>query len=114
MNTKSIKTLNSKQLLLQFKEKFDIELGRYLKRKIDQYYKISDFSGKFTENFADACLRGGKRLRPAFVYYSYKLFGGNDEKEIIKLSMFIELIQTFLLIHDDIIDRALLRRFFVL
>ncbi len=99
-----------KVLLLKYKEKFDVELEKYLKRKTEEFSKVSEFAGKFTSDLAEFTLRGGKRFRPALIYYSYKLFGGNNETEILKLSMFIELIQSFLLIHDDIMDRALLRR----
>ena len=44
-------------------------------------------------------------MRPAFVYYSYLACGGKDSLEILEASMAIELVHTFLLIHDDIIDR---------
>ena len=54
-------------------------------------------------------LAGGKRLRPAFMYYGYLTAGGKDKERIIKTSASIELIHTFLLIHDDIIDRDNLR-----
>lgn len=99
-----------KLLLKQYKQKVDKTLEEYFKRKIKEYKIISPFVGKFTEDLAEFTLRGGKRFRPALIFYSYKLFGGKDDKEILKLSIFIELIQSFLLIHDDIMDRASLRR----
>src|SRR5688572_810664 len=51
----------------------------------------------------------GKRLRGAFVYYSYMMHKGTDMKEILKASAFIELIHTYMLIMDDIIDEDDLR-----
>ena len=68
------------------------------------------FSRDMIKDLTDFCCRGGKRLRPALVYYSYKLFGGEKDKEILKVSLAVELIHTFLLIHDDIIDNDDLRR----
>ena len=102
--------MEPKTALLEYKKKVDVELERYLKGKITEYENISEFSGRFTRHLTEYTLRGGKRLRAALIYYSYKLFGGEDEDEIVKLSMFIELIQSFLLMHDDIMDRSLLRR----
>lgn len=54
-------------------------------------------------------LRGGKRIRPLLIINSYKCFKDYNE-ELIKASLFIELIQTYLLIHDDVMDRDDLRR----
>jgi len=62
------------------------------------------------DNLEDFCTRGGKRLRPALVYYGYKLLGGKNSKDIMKASLAIELIHNFLLIHDDVIDEDELRR----
>ncbi len=55
-------------------------------------------------------LRGGKRLRAILMILGYKMYGGNDEKAIIQASSSLELIQSYLLIHDDIMDESELRR----
>lgn len=102
--------MNPKSALHEYKQKIDVELESYFQQKIAEYEKISPFTKKFVEDLSEFTLRGGKRFRAALIYYSYKLFGGQDEEEIIKLSLFIELIQSFLLIHDDIMDRSSLRR----
>ncbi|HLD03172.1 MAG TPA: polyprenyl synthetase family protein [Candidatus Dojkabacteria bacterium] len=54
--------------------------------------------------------KSGKRLRGAFTYFSYLMHGGTDKKEIMRITAVPELIQLFLLIHDDIIDEDDLRR----
>ena len=56
--------------------------------------------------------RGGKRLRAAFCYYAWRGAGGNpaDEAEAIDAGAAFELLQTFALIHDDIMDDADTRR----
>ena len=110
MNDSTANLFNQKTALLEYKKKIDVELKKYFQHKILEYEKISEFAGMFTKDLADFTLRGGKRLRSALLYYSYKLFGGIDDKEIIKLSMFVELIESFLLIHDDIMDRSSMRR----
>ena len=56
--------------------------------------------------------RGGKRLRAAFCYYAWRGAGGKpaDEAEAIDAGAAFELLQTFALIHDDIMDDADTRR----
>lgn len=54
--------------------------------------------------------RGGKRLRPIFMYLIYKAVGGTDEELIENLMMIPELIHNGTLIIDDIEDESLLRR----
>lgn len=53
---------------------------------------------------------GGKRLRGALTYFSYKMFGGQLETDILKASTIIEIIHSFALMHDDIMDEDDLRR----
>jgi len=51
----------------------------------------------------------GKRLRPALVLLTARLFQATDE-EAVFLASLVELIHTASLIHDDIIDKADVRR----
>lgn len=102
--------MNPKAELERFKGLFDKELENYLREKEENYKNISPFVFEFFKNISEFTLRGGKRLRPALVYHAYRLFEDDKEEEIIKLSIFVELIQTSLLIHDDIFDRAATRR----
>lgn len=110
MSTKSIESPDLKALMLSCKSKVDVELEKYLTRKVKQFSEISPFAENFMKDLAEFTLRGGKRFRPILMYYAYKLLGGTDDYAIRKISIFLELIQSFLLIHDDIMDRALLRR----
>jgi len=52
---------------------------------------------------------GGKRLRPALLLMSNELFGG-DYHAIVRPALAIELFHNFTLLHDDIMDKAPLRR----
>ena len=54
-------------------------------------------------------LAGGKRLRPIMVCWGYRATGGTNEKAIVTASLSMELIHAFLLMHDDIIDRDVMR-----
>ena len=52
---------------------------------------------------------GGKRMRPVLVLISTELFGGNVLKAL-NAAIGIELFHNFTLMHDDIMDKAPLRR----
>ncbi|SKB38153.1 polyprenyl synthetase family protein [Daejeonella lutea] len=52
---------------------------------------------------------GGKRMRPVLVLLSTELFGGNVMKAL-DAAIGIELFHNFTLMHDDIMDKAPLRR----
>jgi octaprenyl-diphosphate synthase len=52
---------------------------------------------------------GGKRLRPALLLLSCKLFNYTGE-ERIPLSVAVEYIHTATLLHDDVVDNSTLRR----
>jgi geranylgeranyl diphosphate synthase type I len=52
----------------------------------------------------------GKRLRPVLMRVAYQGLGGADDEAIVRTSCAVELMQSFLLIHDDIMDRSELRR----
>lgn len=52
---------------------------------------------------------GGKRLRPLLAMLSYSLYR-NDPEKIVKYAITIEAFHNFTLLHDDIMDKAPLRR----
>lgn len=54
-------------------------------------------------------VRGGKRLRPYLLYVSYLGAGGDKEDDILPIAAGLEMLHNFLLIHDDILDRDVMR-----
>ena len=54
-------------------------------------------------------MAGGKRLRPVIAYLSCEAVGG-DGLKAIPFAVALELIHTFTLIHDDIMDKDEMRR----
>ena len=52
---------------------------------------------------------GGKRLRPTLLLLSAKSLGEVTD-EAIRLSVVVELVHTATLVHDDVLDNALMRR----
>lgn len=66
--------------------------------------------------YADICQqlqkligRGGKRLRPLLCLLAYEGYDGKNKRAAMQVAVGQELLHTFLLIHDDIIDRDLMR-----
>ena len=53
---------------------------------------------------------GGKRLRPAFCYWGYRAGGGEHHDGIIAAAASLELLHTFAIVHDDIMDSSAERR----
>ncbi len=58
------------------------------------------------------CLRDGKRIRPLLLLNAYNGYrrGFRKTGEVIKLGAAVEIMHSFLLVQDDIIDRAEIRR----
>ena len=53
---------------------------------------------------------GGKRLRPLFCYWGYLAAGREEDPSIVRAAASLELLHTFAIIHDDVMDRSPLRR----
>ena len=53
---------------------------------------------------------GGKRFRPAFCYWGCRAAGGSHCSEIVRVAASLELLHTFALVHDDIMDASEERR----
>lgn len=84
-------------------------LGDYFSRKVFDLRGIGAWG-------SDVALRlhefsaGGKMLRGALVLLGADIFSRERDGEELKLSAAVELLQSALLIHDDIMDRDMLRR----
>jgi geranylgeranyl pyrophosphate synthase len=52
----------------------------------------------------------GKLLRPTLVFLSSRFGPGQDREVVLNLAESLELVHTASLVHDDVIDRAALRR----
>ncbi|HEV3073201.1 MAG TPA: polyprenyl synthetase family protein [Thermoanaerobaculia bacterium] len=66
--------------------------------------------GDLVDGVARLMAQGGKRLRPALVYHTYRACGGCSESQVMPLALATEFLHTYLLIHDDIMDHAEVRR----
>lgn len=53
---------------------------------------------------------GGKRLRPAFLHWGHQAAGAGPGTDVLPAALAIELLHTFALVHDDVMDRSARRR----
>jgi len=105
-------------LLGKFLGEFEPYFESYFKNKKKIVSKYPKLIEDFYADLADISA-GGKRMRGFLVYLGY-LVGGrlshkaSDDKlgilRILPIALAVELIHTFLLIHDDIIDKSDIRR----
>ncbi len=52
---------------------------------------------------------GGKRLRPTLALIACRMFEG-DEQQVLPAALALEIFHNFTLLHDDVMDKALIRR----
>jgi geranylgeranyl diphosphate synthase type I len=53
---------------------------------------------------------GGKRLRPAFDYWGHRATAASHDDAVLVVAAAVELLHTFALVHDDVMDRSDRRR----
>lgn len=86
-------------------------IDELLSDEIDRWNVLDSELGEPLEFLKEMVLAGGKRLRPAFSYWAYVGAGGDpDSDEILNAGCALELLHTFAIIHDDIMDGSLTRR----
>ncbi|MFD2865038.1 polyprenyl synthetase family protein [Mucilaginibacter antarcticus] len=71
--------------------------------------KYPDYPAELYDPIFYILSMGGKRMRPALLLMACDLFGGNVEKAMPP-ALAIEVFHNFTLMHDDIMDKAPLRR----
>jgi geranylgeranyl pyrophosphate synthase len=82
-----------------------------LKRVEDKMHTVSDSAfAPLAEAFLQLLSSGGKRLRPALALAGYGLFAADPDDRAISLAAAVETLHNATLVHDDLIDGALLRR----
>lgn len=88
----------------------DALLTAFLHRRTRELAALDPALEPVGEEIARLVTAGGKRLRPAFVYWGHRATGAPHEPEVLKPAAAVELLHTFALIHDDIMDRSEQRR----
>ncbi len=92
--------------LADLRDRVDAELYRFLAERASA---LSEARPLIDETLRMVRL-GGKRLRPAFCYWGHRAAGGRDGEPIARIGAALELLHTFALVHDDIMDQSPMRR----
>lgn len=92
--------------LAELGQRVDRELNRSLEARRAELTEASEMLDEISRLLG----AGGKRLRPAFCYWGFRAGGGDDRDEIVRAASSLELLHTFALVHDDIMDRSDERR----
>jgi geranylgeranyl diphosphate synthase type I len=101
--------VDARKTLGEYKKKVEPVLEAFFERVISENEKTDKNIADAMKHARKITMSGGKRARAAFMYYGYLAAGGENKKEMLKTSISIELIHSFLLMHDDVIDRDGLR-----
>jgi len=102
--------MSFRRALGQYATDVDAALIRVFEDLISEAGCVHPGALEMTEVLRDFTCGPGKRLRPVLMRVAYQGLGGTDTEAIVRSSCAVELMQSFLLIHDDIMDRADLRR----
>ena len=82
-----------------------------LDQEIARWANVDDDLVPPLEALRELVLAGGKRLRPAFCHWAYVGCGGDPADDVIADGeAALELLHTFALVHDDVMDGSDLRR----
>ncbi len=91
-------------------------LGSMIHAETQRWLHQDERLGEGVQLLANMVMGRGKRLRAAFVYWSWVGASGwlgvaaDDDAEVLNACAAFELLQAFALIHDDIMDDAATRR----
>lgn len=89
-------------------------LKDFFVKKKKEGKKQGTYYQELIEQIESITLRGGDKMRPLLVYYSYMAIKNNlsdeEENRLLAISLCTELFHTACLIHDDLMDQSLVRR----
>ncbi|HKE98563.1 MAG TPA: polyprenyl synthetase family protein [Actinomycetes bacterium] len=93
--------------------RIDAALGDLLDRGLDGLGFLDEELEPVAAALRAFVLAGGKRLRPAFVYWGYRGAGGSPGAEaapVVRAACAVEFLHVCALVHDDIMDGSPVRR----
>jgi geranylgeranyl diphosphate synthase type I len=92
------------------RDRFDDVLTEFLAARRQETEWVDPRATLLVDEVIRVVGSGGKRLRPTFCYWGYRATGAPDDERIVKFAAALELLHTFAVIHDDVIDGATERR----
>lgn len=96
-------------MFLKIKNRIEKELRVYI-RSMDQLYSLNKLSPILFKSIKEFILRDGKRVRPILFCIGYCGYSKKTPAGLYRSALSLELLHDFMLVHDDIIDKSLIRR----
>lgn len=85
-------------------------LERFLDERTAELSELDPALAPIGREVADLVKASAKRLRPAFVYWGHRASGAEHLDGVYGPAAAVELLHTFALVHDDVMDRSPERR----
>jgi len=98
--------------LQQAPDIFENVLARFFQENTERY-AYGDLFEPLYLDITEFVTRRGKRIRPMLMLGSYRVFGGDRpfaDNSLQRAALSLELLHSFILIHDDVIDQSERRR----
>jgi len=96
--------------LMGVKQEVDRRLSVFLDERIRDACALSPSAGEMMEIVKEFTLRSGKRFRAALSIHGFRCLSDRQDEALWNIAMSMELVQSYLLIHDDVIDEDATRR----
>jgi geranylgeranyl diphosphate synthase type I len=97
-------------LLADFRARFETRLAAWLAARRRAVEAELPEALPLVDAAADLATAGGKRLRPALVHFTHLACGGGAGEAALAIGTAVELFHAYLLVHDDVMDHAAVRR----
>ena len=97
--------------LVPFATRVERRIDDLLTTELDRWRAVDVRLAEPLEALREFVATGGKRLRPAFCYCAFVGAGADaDDPRVVDAAAALELVHTFALAHDDVMDGSAMRR----
>ena len=104
-------TADAPQTLAEIAARVDVRIREVLDAELVRWTDVDPDLAAPLSSLRDLVLAGGKRLRPAFCHWAFVGCGGDpNDVNVVNAGAGLELLHTFALVHDDVMDASLRRR----
>jgi geranylgeranyl diphosphate synthase, type I len=93
-----------------FEAALELTLRTSLRERRAEAVAIDARLGALVDELGSAVSAGGKRLRPLLAAWGYRAGGAELDEHMVRAGAALELLHTFALIQDDVMDRSDTRR----
>jgi len=96
--------------LRDVRDRVDAELARFLDDRRAELAGLDPQAPVLVEEIRRLADAGGRRIRPSLCVWAFRAAGGGGEGPVVRVAVGLELLHTFALIHDDVMDGSPTRR----